>query len=658
MHKKTNSLFVLSITLLIFGTGCSKSSQYQAQEMSSHPKSLSVEQKSDALQSLNNETNEEARRKNILKSMITPLDKTDAATILKLHSEKEISNEEFRALFWNTSVSKELLAELKSSLAQDLHLSELDKALIQSISDQTISFDQLLDVLKKDLKGSMPASFQTSLMDEFVRLYLRDFDLINSDNIRLFDRLALIQDAGIDPFLKQLKSILELNFYKKLLESKRLVGSRNTNGNAHREIKTNFNLDYSYNIGRCGNYTNSIRNFINVENNLGLQCNTETPSVANLDIHSTISESFGTTNIDLLMNTFVRGGYDRGHSENATTILNYNLSGKVIIPKCSNPSFCNQIITVTVSDFGRIYQGSSLTNEGLAITINGTPFANQSGNQMAIDISKQDAVIELSIAGGKKHVGACCYNTASFHKINLSIGGGNAIEFPRLEREVFNKFSTFQRPGYFGYQMFEGNLNTPDQGILFLERLTLETLKDKETFDNYRHLLYSNLELNQLNLDALMLSSNNPISILHFRQMQSAISDRIGRTIILPVITSKLLAYENAQILNLQQNINEMIKSILLINLNTESSSEEIKKIISSRLTNMNSATKDLTLVLLNSLQQNVADQRALLQEISRFQAEVALVSKKVTLEIQVLNLEKAQFEDTGFQLSNRLGNQ
>lgn len=644
---KTSLTIVLS-SFILLATGCSKTdssnSSLNNEKVQSTLKTTSITN----AQKIVNETNEENRLQLLLQISNSATEDNEIDSIIKLHSDKKLSQEEFRTLFWNARISQELIQSLSVELADDNELTALDKTLIQSIAEENISFDSLLIEIKNDHIAVFPKAFQSILLDELLKTYNKNFKNINNDEIRLIDKLTDSKTPEIDSFLSMAKKILEINFYKRKLETKRLITAANNNPLTLREIKPNFTLNYSLNIGRCGNTTNSIQNFAKLTTGFGRQCNTETPSVVNLDLYSDITQYDSTVNINLLLNSFTKGGYDNGHKENGTSTLNYNLDGKIVIPRCSNPSFCNQIVTITATDFGTNYQGSSLTNDNVRVSVNGSNFANNINNSIALDISKNDAVIDISFTGSKKHVGACCFNSPTFQKVNLSIMAGAFYELP-IDFEAVKKADPFKKEFFIPFMFNLGsNLNTPTPDVSILQQQIQEALKNKETLDSYRSLFYNQLELNQMVIDSLMSSNAAPFKILDYHQRQVASSDLIGRNLILPIINSKMLAYQTAKTLDVQKNLNEMVKSILQMDLNLDGSQEEIKNKIASHVSIMDTDSQEIAKSIISTLETSKIDQKQLLKDIESFQIEVSLNSKKMNLEMELLNLEKAQFEDMG----------
>lgn len=647
------SLIIAVSCLTIIVSGCSKNSSSSSDSSEVQTQTTINALSQTSAQRIVKETDDGNRLQMLLKISSSPTEDNELNSVIKLHGDKKLSQEEFRTLFWNAHISKSLIQIIQSDLDNDSELSALDKTLLQSLVKGDISFDTLLDEIKNDHALAFPKAFQSILIDELLKTYNKDFDNINKDDNRLFNKLTDSNSPEINSFLTKAKKILEINFYKRKLEKKRLVTAANTGPLVFREIKPNFNLNYSFNIGRCGNVANNIQNFTKLASSFGRQCNTETPSAVNLDLSSDVTQFNSTVNINLLLNSFVRGGYDKGHGEDGTSTLNYNLNGKIVIPKCSNPSFCNQVVSVSTTDFGTIYQNSNLTNENVNISINGSNFANTINNTVVIDISKNDAVIDITFAGSKKHVGACCFNSSSFQKVNLSIQPGAFFNFP-LKYDVIRNADPFKGDNFIPITFnFANNLNSPSYDVSMLKQQVQDALKDKATFDNYRSLFYNQLEIDQMAIDALMLSNADPVNILDFRQRQTATSDLIGRNMVLPIINSKMLAYQTAQTLNVQKNLNEMIKSILQMNLRSDDSQEEIKNKISSHLSSMDSESQEIANSIISSLENNKKDQKQLLIDIETFQNEVNLNSKKMNLEMELLNLEKAQFEENN---TNGLG--
>lgn len=641
------SLIIAASCLTLIASGCSKntssSSSLDGEQNQSEIKAISQTE----AQKIANETDEGNRLQLLLKVSSSPTEGNELDSIIKLHSDKKLSHEEFRTLFWNAHISKSLIQTIQSELDNDAKLPALDKTLIQSIVKEDISFDSLLSEIKNDQTSAFPKALQSILIDELLKTYNKDFENINNDDNRLIDKLTDNKSES-NTFLSMAKKILEINFYKRKLESKRLVTIANTKPVTFREIKPSFNLNYGFNIGRCGNYTNNIQNFTKLTSSFGRQCNTETPSVVNLDLYSDVTQYDSTVNINLLVNSFTRGGYDKGHGENGTSTLNYNLNGKITIPKCSNPSFCNQIVTVTATDFGTNYQGSNLTNDNVRISVNGNNFANTLNNSIILDVSTNDAVIDITFTGNKKHVGACCFNSPTFQKVNLSIQAGAFFESP-LDFNVVRNANPFRTELFTPYMFNLGSsLNSPTFDVSILKQQVQEALKDKATLDNYRSLFYGQLELNQMAIDALMSSNAAPVKVLDYRQRQVATSDLIGRNMILPIINSKMLSYQTAKTLNVQKNINDMIKSILQMNLNLDDSQEEVKNKISSHISIMDSDSQEIAKLIINTLESSKKDQKQLLLDIEAFQNEIALNSKRMNMEMELLNLEKAQFEELG----------
>ena len=142
------------------------------------------------------------------------------------------------------------------------------------------------------------------------------------------------------------------------------------------------------------------------------------------------------------------------------------------------------------------------------------------------------------------------------------------------------------------------------------------------------------------------MTNGKPLEILNDVQLINSVSDVIGREMILPIINSKLMGYQNSSVLNIQKNINEMFKSILLTNMNAENANEEITTIIKEKMFNMNGETLDLAQKFISTLEEHKADQKDLLDQISSFQAEFIFMTKNILLEMELLNLELAQFEE------------
>lgn len=656
---KTNAVIVLIVSSLL-AVSCSKDSDLTITAQSDSievdtPEVIEIETSSiKQIKQLSDEVDLIKRRELLLQTMSEKTNSSDLAMIIKLHNDKKITTDEFRSLFWNGKISKELIVLLESQLKDDSQLSVLDKTLLMSISEGA-EFDELLEKIKADTSLEFPVSLQSVLTDELLKNYLKDFHNINNDQVNLHEKLALTNNPKLDTFLIKLKRLMELSFFKRRLESKRLVSAKNQQSHIPREISSNFSLSYNYTIGRCGTYSNTL-NFNTTTGSYGLQCNTETPSSANLQLFSKVGQDMFGTTIEVMLNSGVIGGYDRGHKENATTTLGFNLSGKIIIPKCGNPAYCNQIVTISMLDLGTAFGGAGQTNDGVSLTVNGNHLSNKIFSNLPIDVSTNDAEIALSFSGNKKHIGACCSSPNTYQKINLRISPGFQDISAIMLTEVKELF-TFQGAFISGYPLMlnSSGFNNPPDEVQMLKNEISSALSSKSTLDNYRHIFYTALEVKKMRLDQLMKTNGKALEVMNENQLISSISDVIGRNMILPIINSKLLGFQNSSILNTQKNINEMFKSILLTNMNADNANEEIIKTIKVKMPFMDAQSMTLAENFIVAINEQATDRKDLLDQINAFQVEFFFMTKNIVLEMELLNLELAQFSEIQAPIAGNL---
>jgi hypothetical protein len=326
-----------------------------------------------------------------------------------------------------------------------VHLSKLDQTVIRSIAKDDVSFEQITDDLKSD--SNLESRIQPQLITEIVRVFNRDFTKVINDEVPFYKKIGVDKienDEGVyneasDIQLKLL-TLLKLSYYNQILSRDDLVSPLNNAVGGNRNVNSNFSFQYNIYLARCGSTGNSLNFNNSIEQSFGQSCPTETATSVNLDLANVINSNSDFYRIDLLINTFVRGGHDRGHSENGTGSLSYNLNGTITIPKCLNPSECSQFVNLKTKPSNYSYPNSNLTYDNIALKINGQPTPVKptenpmNGNGTIVDISKQDAVVELSITGSKSHVGACCFRPAEYQSLSLFVN-------TTIEGERFYRFS-------------------------------------------------------------------------------------------------------------------------------------------------------------------------------------------------------------------------
>ncbi len=634
---------LLCLTLMIL-IGCGKSKSPEIDLSSNTQKIVSP----DLVAQVAAETDKTRHDILLINSSLSIIPQSMARNIIEYHTEKKINNIDFRALFWNAQISKELLLTLNGPIKNDKTLSKLDSNLINLVLDKEITVSEVLTNIEDDEIGIFPTPMRTVIIDNLSRKYLTSSD---KEIIKIYGIVNEIKSNQVEDekklFLKQIISILELNYYKHLLSTKRLVARPVSKIDQKREIMSSFFLDYNFSIGRCGIYKGKVQ-FDNLENSFGMNCNTETPSTVDLDIFNKIEENDNGLTLDLLVRNFVRGGYDRNHKEDATSGLNYRVTGKIVIPKCETPSTCSQIITISAVELGREFTGARLNNSEIMIKINGEYFENKFLSSRLIDISKSDAEIDVILTKNKSHIGACCTQQAEYQKINIAIGT-KAPEIPmRIKSEdeavLLSPFKSFMKLPLFGYS-FESIDDYPSRNLFLLDRVINRALVDKKSNDDYRFYFYTSLNMLNMSIEDAVNNSLSPIEIAGLQQLKSSISDRVGRKTIYPIIISKQLAL--AQTSNkLQNKLNNILIMLLDNNINLEILSEKVFSVVNNNGHQINSEIKDELNDFLKIVNQNQSSSVEILDHIKELQSEFSFINKKMNLEIELLNLERAQFEE------------
>ena len=562
--------------------------------------------------------------------------------LLESHTNKKISIFEFRSLFWINS-SKELLLFNKEKISLDAELTKLDKLLLDSIVSNNVQFTLLLNEIKEDNEESLPTQFQLATIKELVRVYERDFDQINSLDFEqnLGHQLDYKGSANKKELIGKIKNQIELTYFKRLLASNRLISKKNNDNSLGRSIETKFNLTYGISTGRCDPTSGSV-SFETLTQGFGRNCHYDgggTDTNVGLDVNST-SNNFGDfKRIDLVVRTFERGGYQQSRHENETAILNYQIAGKIVIPQCSNPVYCKQIIRLTLADTMSFYSDASDTKEGVSLTINGNPVKNENGNFVDIDLSKQDAIVLLNFSLSKTHVGACCNNGPLQQRIGLLIDSSENVmvmgPLPGIsERSKRNFLFPFDAGNMF---FLYGQSN---------EEYWQDLMNNTKSSNEYRKAFYSKLNMFKYNLNEAVTANRNPIEVTSINENIQKLSDKTGRGLILPIVNSKIDAFQKAQSLNMQSKINSIVKLLLANILNNQISNIEMNERLLSKTNELNNTGKDIVNTFVENANSASKDLGELLKDLSRLQTDLELSIMNINLELQVLNLEKAQFED------------
>lgn len=306
----------------------------------------------------------------LLKNLsLSEMGPNELATLVSLRIEDKINDNEFRSLFWGQERNKEALFKAASLIEQNgvdvVHLSKLDQTVIRSIAKDDVSFEQITDDLKSD--SNLESRIQPQLITEIVRVFNRDFTKVINDEVPFYKKIGVDKienDEGVynetsDIQLKLL-TLLKLSYYNQILSRDDLVSPLNNAVGGNRNVNSNFSFQYNIYLARCGSTGNSLNFNNSIEQSFGQSCPTETATSVNLDLANVINSNSDFYRIDLLINTFVRGGYDRGHGENGTGSLSYNLNGTITIPKCLNPSECSQFVNLKTKPSNYSYPNSNL----------------------------------------------------------------------------------------------------------------------------------------------------------------------------------------------------------------------------------------------------------------------------------------------------------
>lgn len=634
--KVTN--FALLFTFLIFIAACGKQT---ASNTSIIENKLGIKADETIVTTLEKESDQN-KKIALLINNTEELGQSTLDQLIESHANKKISTLEFRSLFW-INYSKELLLINKEKISLDTQLSKLDKLLIDSIVTNNVQFTLLLNEIKEDNEDYLSTPFQLTTIKELVRIYERDFDQINSLGFEqnLGHQLEYKGTANKKDFIGKIKNQIELTYFKKLLANNRLIIKKNNDYSSGRSIETKFNLTYGISTGRCDPTSGSV-SFETLVQGFGRNCHYDgggTDTNVGLDVSST-SNNFGDfKRIDLVVRTFERGGYQQSRNEDETAILNYQIAGKIVIPQCSNPTYCKQIIRLTLADTMSFYSDAPDTKEGVRLIINGTPIKNENGNSVDIDLSKQDAIVELNFSLSRTHVGACCNTGPLQQRIGLLIDSSENVMVmgpppSEIERNKRNFLFPFQGgQGFFGYGMSN-------------DEYWQDLMNNTNSYNEYRKAFYSKLNMFKYNLAEAVTAGRNPMEVTSINENIQKLSDKIGRGLILPTVNSKIDAFQKAQSLNMQSKINSIVKLLLANILNNQISNLEMNERLLSNKNELNNTGKDIVNKFIKNANSANKDLGDLLKDLSRLQTDLELSIMNINLELQVLNLEKAQFED------------
>lgn len=596
-----------------------------------------VSANSSPVTSLANTTSAEDRMLLILNPN-TILSSENIDELISAHSQKKINTFEFRSLFWQ-NLSSETLSLMSESLAKDTALSKLDQLMINSIANNSVSINQIVDEIKNDEEAILPTSLQLAIIKELSRIYSRDFDKLNS--LPLNENLGLLLSykgaEEKEKLLNQIKVQLESLYFKTILSQKRLVSAQNRVMPSNQEVSGKFNLSYSLQLGRCDPASGNI-SFESLNQNFGRYCHYDgggTDTNSDLSLVSEVISFDKFKKYDFLVRTYARGGYQKSRKENETSRVNYNLNGTIVIPQCGNSSFCQQIVQVQLAETNQYYNDATTTNAGISVTINGTPFSLNAGNSITIDVSQKEAVINIAMSTSKYHLGACCFNGPEQQRLSLMINSAPAVAQSLMffGMPQFPFFAPLTGGGLGGF------FDTEDD-------LWRHVLNSPSTPNEYRRLLYVRLNQLQQNLDKQMTSGGNPILVTAIKGEMQRLSDKFGRGLVLPVVNSKFNSLFQAKVLQSQTKVNEIVQLILLKTINNQINTTELNETLSAKEKELNNESVAVIQKFIETVKTQNNDMSEVLKNISILRTELEFASLLINQELEVLNLEKAQFEN------------
>ncbi len=285
----------------------------------------------------------------------------------------------------------------------------------------------------------------------------------------------------------------------------------------------------------------------------------------------------------------------------------------------------------------------SITYDNIALKINGQPTPVKptenpmNGNGTIVDISKQDAVIELSITGSKSHVGACCFRPAEYQSLSLFVNTTynfqseviSKLAAPKIVKAMvgngywFKEFAFIQYPRDLKFKISE-SLNT-GQG-------------------DYRDYFYPTLLFLRTMLDGQLKDS---MAITKIVGLKDYISNEIGRKLILPTVASKIGAYENASVVKTEDDFNLLYRNILKIANSQNQSKDDVKNKLRDVLFDQgdqSSEMKNAAKALIENIDQALSMDN-IQNEINTYMASVKFSNQKILAEIKLLKREKYLLE-------------